>query len=70
MQSESTSKAAAAMQSYITQLNADEAKLTSAKGKSVLSGWIGDVKKSETESTSAATTTVLGGLAALGKACP
>jgi hypothetical protein len=58
------------MSSYLAELNADEAKLTSAKGKSVLSGWISDVKKSETESTSAATTTVLGGLTALGKACP
>jgi hypothetical protein len=70
MQSESASKAAASMASYLTVLNTDEAKLTSAAGKAALGGWISDVKQSETESTATATTTILGGLTALGKACP
>jgi hypothetical protein len=70
LQSESKSKAAADLQTYLTQLHADEAKLTSAKGKSVLSAWIADVQKSETESTGDATTTITGGLGALGSACP
>ena len=70
MQSESKTQAAASMQTYLGQLNADLATLTSAKGKAVLSTWISDVKKTTTETTSAATTTVLGGLNTLSKACP
>jgi ABC-type transporter Mla MlaB component len=70
MQSESKTKAAADLQTYLTQLAADEAKLTSAKGKSVLSAWIADVQKAATESTTDATTTITGGLGALGSACP
>lgn len=70
MQSESKTKAAADMATYLSQLAADEAKLTSAKGKSVLHAWIADVQKAATQSQADATTTILGGLGDLGSACP
>ena len=58
------------MATYQTQLQADDAKLTSAKGKTVLGDWITDVKKAATESTADATTAITGGLAELAAACP
>jgi hypothetical protein len=70
MESESASKAAADMATYQTQLEADAAKLTSAKGKTVMGDWIADTKKAATESTADATTTITGGLAELAAACP
>jgi hypothetical protein len=69
MESESTTKAAAAMTTYIGQLTADEAKLTSAAGKAALSAYIADLGKAETESTSAATTTITSALGTLSAAC-
>jgi hypothetical protein len=70
MQSESKTKAAADLATYLSQLAADEAKLTSAKGKSVLHAWIAAVQKAATQSQADATTTILGGLGDLGSACP
>src|SRR3984957_6698341 len=70
MQSESTTKAAADLATYLSQLNSDEAKLTSAQGKSVLSAWIAAVQKASTESTADATATITPALGTLGSACP
>ena len=70
LQSESKTKAAADLATYLTQLQADAAKLTSAKGKKVMGDWIADVQKLATESTADATATVTGGLAELSAACP
>jgi hypothetical protein len=70
LQSESQTKAAADLQTYLTQLQADAAKLTSAKGKSVMADWIKDVQKLATESTADATATATTGIAELGAACP
>jgi hypothetical protein len=58
------------MATYLSQLQADEAKLTSAKGKSVLTAWITAVQKASTQSTTDATTTITAALSALGSACP
>ena len=70
MQSESKTKASADMTTYLTTLQGDLAKLTSAQGKTVLGGWIADVQKAATQSTADATTTITGGLGTLGSACP
>lgn len=70
LQTESASQAAAALKTYVTQLQADQAKLTSAQGKSVMSAWIAAVQKASTQSTADATTTITGALGALGAACP
>ncbi len=70
LQTDSTAQATAALQAYITQLKADQAKLTSAGGKSALSAYIAALQKASTESTADATTTITGALGALGAACP
>ena len=70
MRSESKAKALADLEAYLTQLQADEAKLTSAKGKSVMSAWMADVEKAATESMADAKSTIRGGLGTLGSACP
>jgi hypothetical protein len=58
------------MATYVSTLQADQAKLTSAKGKSVLSAWTAAAQKAATESTADATTTITAALGALGSACP
>jgi hypothetical protein len=70
LQTESAAQATAALKTYVTQLQADQAKLTSAQGKSVMSAWIAAVQKASTESTADATATITGALGALGAACP
>jgi hypothetical protein len=70
LQTDSPAQATAALKTYVTQLQADRAKLTSAQGKSVMSAWIAAVQKASTQSTADATTTITGALGALGAACP
>jgi hypothetical protein len=70
LQSDSTAQATAALKTYITQLQADQAKLTSAGGKSALSAYIAALQKASTESTADATTTITSALGTLGAACP
>jgi hypothetical protein len=70
LQTDSPAQATAALKTYVTQLKADQAKLTSTQGKSVMSAWIAAVQKASTESTADATTTITGALGALGAACP
>jgi len=70
LQTETAAQATAALKTYVTQLQADQAKLTSAQGKSVMTAWIAAVQKASTQSTADATTTITGALGALGAACP
>ena len=69
LSTESKAKAAAGMKTYITSLAAAEARLTSAGGKKVIGDFITALEKSQTESTSKATTTMIAALGSLGKAC-
>ena len=70
LQSDTPAQATAALKTYVTQLQADQAKLTSAQGKSVLGAWIAAIQKASTESTADATTTITGALSPLEAACP
>ena len=70
LQSDTPAQATAALKTYVTQLQADQAKLTSYQGKSVLSAWIAAIQKASTQSTADATTTITGALAPLEAACP
>jgi hypothetical protein len=70
LQTDSPAQATAALNTYETQLQADQAKLTSAQGKSVLSAWIAAIQKASTESTADATVTITTALAPLAAACP
>jgi hypothetical protein len=70
LQSDTPAQATAALKTYVTQLQADQAKLTSAQGKSVLSAWTAAIQKASTQSTADATTTITGALAPLEAACP
>ncbi len=70
LQSDTPAQASAALKTYVTQLQADQAKLTSAQGKSVMSAWIAALQKASTESTTDATATITAALAPLGAACP
>ena len=70
LQADSAAQATAALKTYITQLQGDEAKLTSAGGKSALGAYITALQKASTESTADATTTITGALGTLGSACP
>jgi hypothetical protein len=70
LQSDTPAQATAALKAYVTQLQADQAKLTSAQGKSVMSAWIAALQKASTESTADATTTITAALAPLSAACP
>ena len=70
LQSDTPAQASAALKTYVTQLQADQAKLTSAQGKSVMSAWIAALQKASTQSTADATTTITAALAPLGAACP
>jgi hypothetical protein len=70
LQSESTSKAAAALKAYVATLTADEAKLTSAGGKAALGSFIAAVQKASTETPSEATAGLETAIGNLGSACP
>jgi hypothetical protein len=70
LQSDTPAQATAALKTYVTQLQADQAKLTSPQGKSVMSAWIAALQKASTQSTADATTTITAALAPLGAACP
>jgi hypothetical protein len=70
LQSDTPAQATAALKTYVTQLQADQAKLTSAQGKSVMSAWIAALQKASTQSTADATTTITAALAPLAAACP
>jgi len=70
LQSDSQVQATAALKAYVTQLQADQAKLTSAQGKSVLGAWIAAVQKASTQSTADATVTITTALGPLAAACP
>jgi hypothetical protein len=62
-------QAIAGMTAYIATLKAAEAKMTTTGGKKVIADFAADLQKSETESTSKATTLMIGALGTLGKAC-
>jgi threonine dehydratase len=67
LQTESTAKADAALQGYISLLTTQQATLTSPAGKAALGSFITAFKKAQTEPESQATTTVttaIGNLAA------
>ena len=68
--SEPKAKAVATLTAYIATLKAAEAKLTTTGGKKAIDDFIAALQKSETESTSKATTLMIGALGTLGKACP
>jgi hypothetical protein len=70
LQSESGSKANAAIASYVTSLKAIEAKLTSAGGKQLMNGYIAALEKLPTESTAAASTAMAEQMGKLTLACP
>ena len=70
LQSDSPAQATAALKTYVTQLQADQAKLTSAQGKSVMSAWIAALQKASTQSTAEATVTITAALVPLAAACP
>ena len=69
LQSESTSKASAALKAYVATLTADEAKLTSAGGKAALASFIAAVNKASTETPSEATSGLETAIGNLGSAC-
>jgi len=69
LQSESTSKAAAALKTYVATLTADEAKLTSAGGKAALGAFIAAVQKASTETPAEATSGLETAIGNLGSAC-
>jgi hypothetical protein len=67
LQTEATSAAATALGQYLTELNTDLAKLTSAQGKADLGAFISALSKPSSASTQAA---VSAALAKLGTDCP
>jgi len=69
LQSESTSKAAAALKAYVAKLTADEAKLTSPAGKAALGSFISAIQKALTETPSQATGALETAITNLGSAC-
>lgn len=70
LQSDSASQAAASVKSYVTTLQAAQAKLTSAGGKQLMSGYITAVQKLPAESTAAATAAMTEQYGKLIAACP
>jgi hypothetical protein len=70
LQTDSKTKAAAAIKAYVAQLTTAESKVTSAKGKADLNALITALEKSETESKAAATTAMTAALGKVGSACP
>jgi hypothetical protein len=69
LESEPKAKAEAGMKSYIGELTADEAKLTSAPGKAALGSFIKSFEASLTQSQAKATTTLTTAIGALGTVC-
>jgi len=69
LQSESTSKASAALKAYVAKLTADEAKLTSPAGKAALGSFISAIQKALTETPSQATGALETAITNLGSAC-
>jgi hypothetical protein len=69
LESEPKAKAEAGMKSYIGELTADEAKLTSAPGKAALGAFIKSFEVSLTQSQAQATTTLTSAIGALGTVC-
>ena len=63
-------EAAAALKSYIAELKAAEAKLTSAQAKADLTPLITGLEKSETETQAQSTPVITAALGKLGSACP
>jgi len=68
--SDSKAKAAAAMKSYIAQLETAEGKLTSAQAKADLEPLITGLEKSATETQAQSTPVITAALGKLGAACP
>jgi hypothetical protein len=67
---EPKAKAAAALKSYIAQLETTEGKLTSAQAKADLTPLITGLKDSETETQAQSTPVITAALGKLGSACP
>jgi len=67
---EPKAKAAAALKSYIAELETAEGKLTSAQAKADLTPLITGLKKSETETQAQSTPVITAALGKLGSACP
>jgi len=67
---DSKAKAAAALKSYIAELETAEGKLTTAKAKADLTPLITGLKKSETETQAQSTPVITAALGKLGSACP
>jgi type IV pilus biogenesis protein CpaD/CtpE len=68
--SDSKAKAAAAMKSYIAELETAEGKLTSAQAKADLEPLITGLEKSATETQAQSTPVITAALGKLGAACP
>jgi hypothetical protein len=69
LQTESASKADAALKGYVALLTTQAATLTSPAGKAALGSFITAFKKAQTEPESQATTTVTTAIANLSSAC-
>ncbi|MGD0702618.1 MAG: hypothetical protein ABSA02_22390 [Trebonia sp.] len=69
LQTESTSKATAALKAYLATLTKDEATLTSPGGKAALGSFITALGKSMTETQAQATTTLTTAIGNLSSAC-
>jgi hypothetical protein len=69
LSTEPKAQAEATLKAYLAQVEAADAKLTSAGGKKVLGAYITALEKSTTESTAEATTQMTAALGALGSAC-
>jgi hypothetical protein len=69
LQSESTSKAAATLKTYLATLTADEAQLTSPGGKAALGSFIAALQKASTETPSQATAGLTTAIGNLSSAC-
>jgi hypothetical protein len=69
IQTESTSKATAALKGYVALLTTEAATLTSPVGKAALGSFITAFRKAETETKAQATTTVTTAIGNLSSAC-
>jgi hypothetical protein len=69
LQTEPTSKAAVALKAYVAKLTADEATLSSPKGKATLAAFVTALEKSQNETEAQATTTLTNAIGALSAAC-
>jgi hypothetical protein len=70
LQTDSKTKAAAAIKAYVAQLETAESKLTSTQGKADLNALITALEKSGTEPQTEATTAITAALGKVGAACP